>query len=117
MSIYFTIAARSAAEFEALESEGAPEANMGNGAGMIVAEWFTGLPADSCGSFDPADAAPLEAVLPFAWERDDIEGLSWMLDASHPDGGFWHARWERRVRDVAAVIEAAQRLGREVVWG
>ena len=116
MSIYFTINPLTSSEAEMLESEGAPIANMSNGAGMIVAEWFTGIPADYCGTFDPEDAAELGAVLELAAERDEAEGSQWMIDANHPDGGFWHNRWERRVRDVHEVIKAAALVHRKVQW-
>jgi hypothetical protein len=120
MSVTFSITANSAAEFEALESEGAPQRNMGNGAGMLIAEQLTGEPMveQYGGTIDPREVeGRVEATMQWARERDAVEGQTWVLCAESPEGGFWHGRWESRVEGVVEVLNAATRLGRTVSWG
>lgn len=117
MSIYFTISTNSIEEAEALESEGAPWVNMGNGAGQLVASWFYGEPVDVdkyAGTLEPAEALERsDEALTQARHMDILDGPKWVLT---PDGGEWEPYFTRKVERVIEVLRAAQALGRTVTY-
>ena len=118
MSVYFHIAAESVEEFEALESEGAPEVNCSNGAGMLIAEWLTGEPHAEvyAGSLDPAEVlGAFPAVIHIAMEWDADHEPKVRLGEN---GAEWNYLYmTQKVEGVREVLEAAQRIGRKVTWG
>lgn len=93
MSITFCIEAHSPDEDHALRAEGAPELNVHNvGAFDLLRQ--VGIVPDHTGTIDPGD-------------------LIRRIDHAHPYGPYAIDRLPR-LRRVAV---AAQRLGRQVVWG
>ena len=128
MSIYFYISAESAAEFDMLESEGAPEINMSNGAGMHVAHWFkTGEvfeEATGRGVPDPDTYAgrldPEQALANWEYARASAEEWDFTQEPKlrlGENGAEWNYNYMvEKVEGVRRVLEAAQRLDRTVTW-
>ena len=116
MSVYFNIQANSPEEYEALESEGAPWCNVSNSVGQIIVGWLTGEKVeDYAGSLNPEEVLDnIPVARKFAAEYDLADGPKWVLTE---DGGKWANAWENRVNSIQVVLIAAQRLGRNVIWG
>lgn len=114
MSIDVNIAANSIGEFEALESEGAPSANMGASTFVKVMDCFgidtrAEMNEHYCGTLDPEVilAASAQAVLAAVnAEPVHVLGSDMPVNTTLP-----------RVAHIIEMAQAASRLGRNITWG
>ena len=112
MSATFHISFQTVKELEALQSEGAPEANMNAGTAATVVGWltFTDQQGECCGAFDPR-WIDVDHARDMAEARDAEEG------GRHVLGVGVVPYWVRKVDAVVEVCEAAVQLRRTVTWG
>lgn len=104
MSIYFYIQCNTAAEFDALESEGAPQMNLSNSNGWTFQKDILGIEPDYCGQLDPQSIIDdQEIILNRAKDKD-------LTDWTHD------LYWYKRTTALIEIAVAARGLGRDIVF-
>lgn len=101
MSIYFSIQCNNTAEWEALESEGAPWMNLSNSNGWTFQQDILGIEPDYCGNLDPQ------------WI---IDNASAMLDRAIRKDSWGDNYWHQRTDCLVKIAVAAKALGRGIVF-
>jgi hypothetical protein len=106
MSIYFSIQYDSAAEYDALDSEGAPWMNMSNGNGILFQQNVLCIESDYCGILDPDEIiAGADTLMLRAGNLD-------LLDFRNSPSGYWYSKTQALIE----IARAAKALDRKIVF-